>query len=307
MFLTICIPTYNREVTILRTLKSLEKEEFQDFEVIIVDDGSTDNTEKSIEQYKKDSKLNIRYLKKENGGKHSALNIGIEEAKGDFFWILDSDDWIKYGALKEMYNECMKIANNEDYSGIMGRCMTHEGTIIGKAFPNDPFISSYVDFHFLSGIKYGPFGDCCECNKTKIIKKYRFPEIEGTKFVPEAYIFDQIGAKYKLLCTNKVYRYTEYMEDGISNTIDYKDKNILGFLHHYVSRLENVFPYVSDISLKLKIIAWWRYWNSVKKDYNKKGPRVKKVSILGYLVYVLNPLINFTFNMCHIEIVKKGR
>lgn len=307
MFFSICIPTYNRSKTILRTLKSLEIQEFKNFEVIVVDDGSTDDTEYIINNYIENSNLNIKYFKKENGGKHTALNIGIEKAKGEFFLILDSDDWLIEDALNTIHRECMKIRQNDEYSGIMGKSMTEDKKVIGKLFPNNSFISSYVDFHFFSGKKYGPFGDCCECNKTKILKKYRFPEDKNTKFIPEAYVFDQIGVKYKLLCSNNIYICKEYMPEGISNTCDYKDKNIIGFLYHYISRLENVFPNVNGISLKLKIIAWWRYWDAVKKDYTKNGPRIEKVGFLGAIVYILTPIINFVFRISYRDIAMKGR
>ncbi|QVY61293.1 glycosyltransferase family A protein [Cytobacillus gottheilii] len=307
MFFTICIPTYNRAHTIIRALDSLNEQEFKDFEVVIIDDGSTDDTTQVINDYKKTASFEIRYFKKENGGKHTALNVGIKKARGEFFCILDSDDWFKAGALKEMYEECKKIADNDEFSGIMGRSMINGKSLIGNKFPDDPFISSYVDFHFFSGLKYGPFGDCCECNKTNILKQYHFPEPEEAKFVPEAYLFDQVGVKYKLLCTNRVYKNVEYLEEGISNTVDYKTKNIIGFLHHYVSRLDNVFPYVSNLPYKLKVIAWWRYWTAVKMDFNKTGPRVKHIPILGYIVRIGTPILNTLFKFYYKDLARKGR
>ena len=96
MYFSICIPAYNRARTILRTLESVKKQSFDDYEVLIVDDGSTDDTKETVGSYLKENSLEDKFLYffKENGGKHSALNLGIEKARGVFFMILDSDDWL---------------------------------------------------------------------------------------------------------------------------------------------------------------------------------------------------------------------
>lgn len=307
MFLSICVPTYNRRNTLERNLKSIESQKFSDLEVLVIDDGSTDNTEEFVKNYLKDSKMDIRFFKKENGGKHTALNLGISEARGKFFMILDSDDWLVKDSLTKIYEYCKAIEDDDKYCGIAGKSMLENKKILGSKFPEEPFISSYIDFHFFAPAKYGSFGDCCECNKTSILKAYRFPEDKTTKFVPEAFIFDQIGTKYKLLCTNDIYMYKEYMKNGISSTTNYKSKNIVGFLYHYISRIENILPYIEQNSLKLKVIAWWRYWDAVKQDVKREGPRIKKVTFLGYLVYVIRPIIDKVYKYKYPDMVIKGR
>ena len=92
MYFTVCIPTYNRKEKLKLTLQSLERQSYKDFEVIVVDDGSIDNTKNFISEYIKNTPLNLRYIYKSNGGKHTALNIGIESAGSKYFIILDSDD-----------------------------------------------------------------------------------------------------------------------------------------------------------------------------------------------------------------------
>lgn len=89
---SVIIPTYNREKLIGRAIDSVLNQTFKDFELIIVDDGSTDNTKEIIERY---TDQRIRYIYKENGGQNSALNKGIEFAKGKYVAFLDSDDeWL---------------------------------------------------------------------------------------------------------------------------------------------------------------------------------------------------------------------
>ena len=98
LYFSICIPSYNRAYTLNRCLDSLISQTYKNFEVLFIDDGSTDNTEKIVNEYC--NKLNIRYFKKTNGGKHTALNFGIKNAcNTELFMILDSDDWLKPEAL----------------------------------------------------------------------------------------------------------------------------------------------------------------------------------------------------------------
>lgn len=94
--ISVIIPVYNVEKYIEKCLESLAKQIMQDFEVIIVNDGSTDNSGKIIKNYIKqqNNKFKVKYLKKENGGLASARNYGVKYAKGKYIFFLDSDDYI---------------------------------------------------------------------------------------------------------------------------------------------------------------------------------------------------------------------
>lgn len=304
MYFTICIPTYNRANTIGRTLKSLKRQTFQDFEVIVVDDGSTDDTKSLIMKW--ENQLPCKYIYKENGGKHTALNVGIENASGAFFMILDSDDWLEDTGLEILYNLCRKIESNDRYSGVLARCVENRtGKIIGAMIPEGVTSFSYIDMHFSFAYRM-ELSDCCECNKTVLIKQYRFPEQPGMKFVPEAWMFDQVGMQYKLLCTNEVVKRCEYLEDGITLDKNFKIKNNIGYLYHYVSRIENIIPNI-NASFKIKLVAWWRYWQAVAIDEAKKGPRVRKITLFGYIVSCIMPIINFAYKLQYRKYCKTGR
>lgn len=298
MYFTICIPAYNRAYTILRTLDSIKMQVFDSYEVLIIDDGSTDNTQETVMQYIKENELanKFQYFYKENGGKHSALNLGIEKAKGIFFMILDSDDWLAENALQNLHVHCKKIEHNDEFCGIMGKSVNSEdGKIIGDLFDLKESVSSYFDYHFIMPQKIF-VNDCFEANKTKILKKYRFPEELGMRFVPEAWMFDQIGVKYKLLLTNEVFQLKEYLDDGITKDRDFKKKNARGFLYHYISRIENVLPKKKmhfKQSLKLQMGSWYRYWQCVKLDVNNQGPRIKHITLIGYITKIMYPLISY--------------
>lgn len=305
MYFSICIPAYNRAHTIARTLDSLVRQSFKDFEVVVVDDGSKDNTKEVVNQYI--GKLNLRYIKKENGGKHTALNKGIEEAAGLFFLILDSDDWLVDEGLEILYNHCEIIKENDNYSGVLCRSQNSStGLMIGDIIPAKYETMSYIDLHFSFRNIGLNVSDCCECNKTSIMKKYRFPEELGMKFVPEAWLFDQIGTQYKLLSSNEIVKECEYQQDGISLNTNFKLNNNMGFLYHYVSRIENILPNIKH-SIKDEIIAWWRYWECIQRDNDNKGQRVKKVSLVGTLVKLGMPVINLAYRIRYTDLYRSGR
>lgn len=88
--ISIITPTYNRHDLVQTTIKSIQAQSFKDWELILVDDGSTDNTEEAIQYLLADSR--IRYYKKKNTGQADSLNVGVGYAKGEFIVFLDSDD-----------------------------------------------------------------------------------------------------------------------------------------------------------------------------------------------------------------------
>ena len=107
--ISVIIPVYNTEKYVEKCLESLAKQEMQDFEVIIVNDGSTDNSENVIKNYMQSSKLNIKYLEKENGGLASARNYGVEKASGKYISFLDSDDYLD----KNLFSELEKYIDKD--------------------------------------------------------------------------------------------------------------------------------------------------------------------------------------------------
>lgn len=91
-YISVIIPCYNAEKTIEKTLNSLEKQSFVDFEVVIINDGSKDSSDSIIKKYIENSNLEINYIIQENAGVSSARNVGLAMARGKLITFLDSDD-----------------------------------------------------------------------------------------------------------------------------------------------------------------------------------------------------------------------
>lgn len=127
--ISVIIPVYNTEKYIEKCLESLAKQEMQDFEVIVVNDGSTDNSENVIKNYMQSSKLNIKYLEKENGGLASARNYGVEKASGKYISFLDSDDYLD----KNLFSELEKYIDKDiDLIKFKMKTVDEKGRLIEK-------------------------------------------------------------------------------------------------------------------------------------------------------------------------------
>lgn len=182
--------------------------------------------------------------------------------------ILDSDNFLNVNCVKKMRRILQENGKN-NICGVIGKCMNVTiKKMIGKNFTEGSYIS-YIDLHYRNKYSYG---DCCECINTSILKKYRWPEIPGVKFIPESYVLDKIGVDYDLICTNEIFEYFEYLDDGITkNASDFQRKNNIGFLVNYVDKIDNIFK-VTNIPIRKKISTWFLYGGGGIARYSQRRP-----------------------------------
>ena len=136
--ITVLTPTYNRASLLINLYQSLTKQDFDDFEWVIVDDGSTDTTTDIVDKFIQERKIVITYIQQLNGGKHKALNRGVKEAKGKLVLIVDSDDSLPNESLSIIYNHYVDIKDNPSIGGVCGLMAHHDGTIIGNDYCTYP-------------------------------------------------------------------------------------------------------------------------------------------------------------------------
>lgn len=207
---TIFTPTYNRAHTLPRLYESLISQNFQDFEWLIVDDGSTDETKNLVESFKKENRLNINYISQQNGGKHIAINTGLEYAKGEWFWTLDSDDYLRENALQKS----IKIIENlsPDFAGFTVIRFTDDVVFDGNSFGKKTWQKD--------GEYQWPYpGEMTFVWKTEVAKQYPFPVFPGEKFCQESLVLRRILMNQKALFTDHVLIGGDYLEDGLSQNI----------------------------------------------------------------------------------------
>lgn len=211
--ITIFTPTYNRAHLLPNLYESLKSQNYKNFEWLIVDDGSTDDTEALVKEWKGEKKIEIRYYFKRNGGKHSAINFGVNKANSNIFFFLDSDDLLTQKSL-EFINQNWKKVESEQFCGITGLSQYKDGTIIGDRFLHEDWEVSFADIY----LKYGLKGDKAVCFKTDILKQYTFPEKENIRFVFEAVVWHEMAKKYDVLALNETLQIVQYQSTGISNS-----------------------------------------------------------------------------------------
>ena len=212
MKFTVFTPTFNRKELLEKLYKSLQKQTYIDFEWLIVDDGSTDGTGEKVKEFLEESKLDIKYFYKENGGKQRAYNFATEKANGELFICLDSDDEYVENGLGTILKYWEKYEKNRNIAG-MGYLSTYpDGKVIGSIFPEKEMVSTQFDIYN----KYGVKGDKGLMFRTEIIKKYKFPVFDDEKFITEAVVYNRICEKYKMVYVNEKIEIKEYQEDGLT-------------------------------------------------------------------------------------------
>ena len=214
--ITVFTPTYNRGYTLGDLYESLMCQTCFDFEWLIVDDGSTDDTEAMVKGWLDNGRFAVRYEKKENGGKPSAINKGLKLAQCEYFWIIDSDDTVTPNGVETCIKWLESLPKDEKFAGAGGLRGDKNGGIIGTTFSGD-----YVDATTLERAQHNIGGDKSEVFFTSVIKQFPFPVFEGEKFVPEALIWNRIAkAGYKIRWFNEIVHITEYLDDGMTKNVD---------------------------------------------------------------------------------------
>ncbi|MDO4870858.1 MAG: glycosyltransferase family 2 protein [Candidatus Saccharibacteria bacterium] len=235
-FITIMTPTYNRANLLPRLYESLKNQTSYDFEWVVIDDGSTDQTEEIINQFQQNQPpFPIIYQKQVNGGKHRAINHALKIANGKMFFIVDSDDYLTNDAIANVIKDEEQLPKGQKFAGLgkaKGWTLTEQ---IGNGFNSD-----FIDATSLERSKYSILGDKAEIFYTEILRQYPFPEFESEKFMEEAYVWNLIAeVGYKLRWDNDIIYIAEYLDDGLTKNIRSKHKQSPKGFALYIKQLIN--------------------------------------------------------------------
>lgn len=210
--LTIITPTYNRADCLRDCWRSLCAQTDPDFQWLIVDDGSTDNTTEVVRELReKTTAFQIDYVQKPNGGKHTALNDSHSYITGAYVVILDSDDTLTPNAVETILKKWALFADDKD----VGRIIFLKGFTVDEPICHVEHPGIPVDT--LKEPRIGTAGrDCCDTFRTELFTKYRFPEFEGEKFIGEGAAFFPMELESKGVYFNEVLYLCSYREDGLT-------------------------------------------------------------------------------------------
>lgn len=220
--LTVFTPTYNRSDLLNRCYESLCSQTSSNFKWLIIDDGSTDDTERLVNEWKSnENNFTISYYYKENGGLHTAYNEGIRLADTELFVCIDSDDFMPDDAVEKIENIWQNISE-KGYVGIMGIDRFEDGGCVGGEFPS----GVYEMFLYEKLTKYKIPGDKKMIHRTDLLKKVApMPVYDNEKFFNPSYMMYQLDSFGKLYVTNECFCIVNYQPDGMSSNFFLQLKN----------------------------------------------------------------------------------
>lgn len=240
---SVIIPVYNVEDYLKECLNSAVKQTLNNIEIICVDDGSTDRSAQIVEDYAKKYDF-IRLISKENGGQSSARNLGLDEARGEFVYFLDSDDYIDHSMLEELYTraaadnldimcfncvpffESEKIKhNNQNFIDYYDRKGDYSGVHSGQAM----FSKMRANREFFASV-------CLQLFRRSLIEENRIRFFEGIIHEDNLFSFQCMMLAQRVSYTRKAY-YQRRVRGESTMTATQSMKNVQGYIVAYAEML----------------------------------------------------------------------
>lgn len=249
--LTVFTPAYNRAHTLTRTYLSLLRQTSKDFIWLIIDDGSSDNTQTLVENWISEGQIQIRYIYQKNQGMHGAHNTAYRNIETELNVCIDSDDYMPDNAVETILN-FWRENGSERYAGLVGLDYAEGGGLIGNRFPDDLKETTLSGFY-----SHGGRGDKKVVYRTDVIKKYpEYPIFKGEKYFSLGYKYLLIDQDYLLLTINEPLAIVDYQPDGSSynmyrqywnnpNGFMFLRKEHMKYYHSFGKRIKSSIHYVS--------------------------------------------------------------
>ena len=231
MRITIFTPTYNRADKLQRVYESLIRQKSYDFEWLIIDDGSTDDTESTVIPYLQEKRFQVRYYRQKNGGKHRAYNLALQLAQGDWFLCVDSDDWLADNAVEQIVT-------------CIGKLTDHQYIVAYKSDETGKQLSD--DFPTIGNCTLKELSQHYRCNgefslvfPIVLAREFTFPTFKKERFITEAVIYDRIDREKSAILLPEIITICEYQEEGLSNNLNHIMKeNPAGYCLYFMQRID---------------------------------------------------------------------
>ena len=255
---------YNRGDLFDRPLSSLAAQSYKDFEYIIVNDGSTEDVDSVVIPYMQRVDFPVLYITKDNGGPHTARNLGVKYARGKYVSILDADDGLFPNALETYANTWASIADDPCYHEVVARNVDENGNVMSLPYPSD--INSLPrDKAYAVARNTGVHNSVI---RTDILVSNPFPEPEGVKFVDETILWRKLERQYRAYYLNDVlFIYSRDTGDSITHS-HFKKKNIQHCINCFYNSkqfVENALKFELPLSFYLRNILLYTLFKRVLK------------------------------------------
>jgi len=284
---TVFTPTFNRARLLPTLFESLCAQTYRDFEWLIVDDGSNDDTADVVTAFRATAEFPVTYILQAHGGKHKAVNTGVRRARGRFFGIADSDDAYTANALELCARHFAEIpeAEKHRFVGMTGLCATPDGTVIGTRFPADVF-----DSDALGLVARRVRGDKAGFLRTDVMEQFPFPEDVGP-FVTEGLVWNRIARRYSTRYFNQIVQVRDYQRDGLTaRSAELRMRSPIAARQYYQELMSNGQRMPLDVRLRHSV-NYVRFsfheGRTLREQYAsapRKGDFVTS-AVLGYALY----------------------
>ena len=276
--ITVFTPTFNRGYLMNKLFHSLNSQTNKHFEWLIVDDGSIDQTGELIETFKEQADFEIRYFYQQNGGKHRAINHGLDLARGELFFIVDSDDSLTDDAIEKIFNNYSGIAFDNSFAGVAFNKGFSKKRIVGETFEG-----TYIDCDNLHRGKHNILGDKAEVYRTDILKSIKFPVVDGENFMSEVVLWNEVARRgYKLRWFNDIIYFCDYLEDGLT-----KNSEKILFNNPVAHQMMTKELLQIDFTLKRKFGLIYNYHKIRNQSIKQTAINLEQPLILVYMVVMM--------------------
>lgn len=280
--LTVFTPTYNRAYCLPNCYENLKKQSSRDFVWLIIDDGSTDNTDQVVAGWMAENVIRIRYHRQDNQGMHGAHNAAYQLIDTELNVCIDSDDYMPPNAVEHILT-FWEEHGSDQVSGMIGLDSYTDGRIIGTKLPE--YLERSTLFELYS--KHGVTGDKKLVYRSELTRAYPYPIFENEKYVGLAYKYYKLDQQYEMLLLNEVLCCVEYLPDGSSlNMVKQYAKNPRGFAFYRKELMKLPFA-----SLSFKFKQCIHYVSSSMIAGNRRFMRETPAKLLTFLAIPLGCML----------------
>lgn len=290
--ITVFTPTYNRKDNLERVYVSLQNQSSENFVWQIIDDGSTDGTQKVVEKWISDDKFPIEYIKKVNGGKTSAQNLSMDITYTPYWICLDSDDTFVEQGIEVLSKYTNQLNKDNELYGLIGLRYTDR---------NKPMQDQYIPSHVKKTtqlelrFKYGLAPEYYQLYKMEVIKKYKYPEIKGENYFPLSFIPNELDQSYQLLAVNDEVMRIEYQADGITKN---KNKNIKRNPIGYTIFKHQMSQYAPTLTVKLVSLISYNSASLIsKRRFKFEKVWDQMLAVMTFPFGLIDYLLRYTFKL----------
>ncbi len=285
---SIVLSVYNGANKIYRALDSIKNQTYSNFELVIVDNGSTDNVKDVVEEYIKQVDFSVKFLQKEFAGRQTGVNLGIENAVGKYILTWSADDELLPEAIEQMVNTWLSISDNkrDEYWAVVFRCVDQiDKKMVGDLFPEN--INSLSRKKQIKLVKHTETVKMMCADKLKRIE-YRFPEPKEVYHLYEGIVWKHLECDFDTYYTNNIARVYYIENDSTSADIKKKNRrNINDMCWYYRHIVLNPEQSVSKIKKVKYAVLYTITTEAFKREYPYYCKKERNNMILQIQLFLL--------------------